>query len=290
MMNSITDDTDPISCEQKDTGRKKGWERPCPDCGDPQFFPHKSRYLAAIASNRRCRSCAKINYYENIHEKDLRREFINGKCKYFRRCPKCGEKIFYNSAGRRNHMEKRGEQCRKCFFKNRTKWNGPIVRECPACGNQWHITTLNGYKHSLRKNTVCSSCRNLLYPKITPDVIRKIRLTAINNVQMKQLAGVQLIPGFNAKACLFFDNLNKTNSWNLIHALNGGEVYLKSLGYWLDSYDAIRNIVVEWYEKHHFRKGILRIKDIRRKEEIKNLLKCRFIGYDWNSNKIIDES
>lgn len=86
---------------------------------------------------------------------------------------------------------------------------------------------------------------------------------------------------------MFFNK--KNNKWNLQHTMNGGEYHIKELGYWLDAFDKNTNIVVEWYEKHHFVGGKLKQKDIKRKDNIKQLVKCRFIGYNWNGIKIIDE-
>ena len=74
------------------------------------------------------------------------------------------------------------------------------------------------------------------------------------------------------------------------HAENGREFYIKELGYWVDGYDEINNTVYEWYEKHHFNADEkMREKDIKRINEIKEFLKCRFVGYNWNGDVIIDE-
>jgi len=60
--------------------------------------------------------------------------------------------------------------------------------------------------------------------------------------------------------------------------LNGGEFYIKELGYWVDYYEPTKNIVIEWDEKNrHYRKGQLTEKDIKRQEEITECLKCKFI-------------
>jgi hypothetical protein len=62
------------------------------------------------------------------------------------------------------------------------------------------------------------------------------------------------------------------------HALNGGEYYIKDLGYWVDGYDEENNTVYEWDEEyHHYVNGELSEKDIKRQLEIEEFLKCRFI-------------
>lgn len=46
--------------------------------------------------------------------------------------------------------------------------------------------------------------------------------------------------------------------------------------YWLDAYDEQNNVVLEIYERYHYRNGTLRPRDARRETEIKKLLKCKF--------------
>ena len=68
-----------------------------------------------------------------------------------------------------------------------------------------------------------------------------------------------------------------------MHAENGGEYFIKELGYFLDAYDPIHNIALEIDEKHHFNTdGNLKDKDLERQLQIETLLGCRFerIKYD----------
>lgn len=58
--------------------------------------------------------------------------------------------------------------------------------------------------------------------------------------------------------------------------MNGGEYYIRELGYWVDGYDEINNTVYEFDEKYHIIKSQSR-KDINRQEEIEKHLKCKFI-------------
>lgn len=65
---------------------------------------------------------------------------------------------------------------------------------------------------------------------------------------------------------------------DLQHAENGGEFYIKELGYWVDGYSVEKNIVIEYDEKHHFDKnGELYEKDKQRQLEIEEYLGCTFI-------------
>ena len=58
------------------------------------------------------------------------------------------------------------------------------------------------------------------------------------------------------------------------HAENGGEFYIKELGYWVDYYEPNLNIVIEYDEFAHRRK---QKKDVKRQQQIETLLKCKFV-------------
>jgi len=106
---------------------------------------------------------------------------------------------------------------------------------------------------------------------------RKMRLSRIAYIEKIRLKGGKLTPRFSIRACEYFDSINKENDWKLQHGLNGGEVYVKDLGYWVDAYDKDKNIVIEYDEGHHNRQ---KENDIRQMNEIKEYLKCRFFRHD----------
>ncbi len=83
-------------------------------------------------------------------------------------------------------------------------------------------------------------------------------------------------PCFNIQACKFIEKYGKDNDYNFLHALNGGEYYIKELGYWLDGYDKNKNVVIEYNENNHWHRNH-KEKDRRRRKEIIDFLKCRFI-------------
>ena len=82
-------------------------------------------------------------------------------------------------------------------------------------------------------------------------------------------------PRYDIESIQVLEVFGKKHNLNLQHAERGGEVYIKSLGYWLDGYDKERNIVVEIDEPYHFRKDlILPDKDIQRQKDIQEELGC----------------
>ena len=88
------------------------------------------------------------------------------------------------------------------------------------------------------------------------------------------ICDIQVMPSFNPEACQIFDQIMKETSTYIQHAMNGGEYYIKELGYWLDGYDKENNIVYEFDEKHH---KYQQEKDSIRQKEIENFLKCKFL-------------
>lgn len=81
---------------------------------------------------------------------------------------------------------------------------------------------------------------------------------------------------YNPEACNLIDKYAKENDYHFQHAENGGEFFIKDLGYWVGGYDKKRNVVIEVDESHHFVDGNLRQSDVDRQQEIENHLGCIF--------------
>ena len=87
----------------------------------------------------------------------------------------------------------------------------------------------------------------------------------------------QIVPRYNKKSIALINNFAIKNNLNFIHAENGGEFFIKELGYFLDAYDPKNNIVLEIDESHHYDiNGNLKEKDIIRQKEIESYLGCKF--------------
>lgn len=109
---------------------------------------------------------------------------------------------------------------------------------------------------------------------------KKMRLAAINRI--KKNSG-QISPNYNPEACKLIEKYGIRNGCDFQHAENGGEFYIKELGYWVDGYDREKNIVIEIDESHHFDfDGNLNIKDLERQQEIIDFLGCEFIRLQIN--------
>lgn len=113
--------------------------------------------------------------------------------------------------------------------------------------------------------------------EFSDDHRKNLRIGMIKHIQKFFPAGKPFQPNFNPDACKVFDEIAKEQNINIQHALNGGEFYVKELGYFVDGYDKINNVVYEYDESFHYKNGKLRDRDERRQSEIEKLLGCKFI-------------
>lgn len=111
-----------------------------------------------------------------------------------------------------------------------------------------------------------------------------LRKKMIEYIERTTIGGFQ--QHYSEKGCEYIDELNELMGWNLIHAKNGGEKEV--CGYFLDGYDAERNIAFEYDEPYHYidvYNNILRKKDVERQNEIIRILNCEFYRYNEKINK-----
>jgi hypothetical protein len=117
-----------------------------------------------------------------------------------------------------------------------------------------------------------------------PNTKLKMRLSAIK--RMNARFG-QTKPNYSPIACQKIDEYGKQHGLNFQHAMNGGEFYIKGLGYWVDGYDRNSNVVIEYYEKRHNTES-RKVHDLKRKQEIRKSLGCKFVELrEWKlSNEL----
>lgn len=102
--------------------------------------------------------------------------------------------------------------------------------------------------------------------------IKKIRINSSKRMANKIEKDPNTFIIYNKIACEKIDNYGKENGYNFQHALNGGEI--RVFNYFLDGYDSIKNVAIEYYEKHHkYRQKY----DNKRIKKIINKLNCKFI-------------
>lgn len=127
-------------------------------------------------------------------------------------------------------------------------------------------------------NKYCRKCpapkKTWLGKSHTKNTKKKQRISTLKYLENQS---GQIQPRYNIKSIPLIEEYGKENGYNFQHAENGGEYYIKELGYFLDAYDVYKNTVLEIDEPHHFKNGKLRKKDIDRQLEIEKFLGCKFI-------------
>jgi hypothetical protein len=247
--------------------------------------------------------------YTYLYKKVSMSEF-KYESEYNRECPQCGDLIFHkNERALKQAIRNGSKPCKKCTAKNQYEkrvregtWNctnkGQSLKRdkpkfwklCPTDG----CVELMGYTtlHILKQNptTVCKKCaRNtdevnnklrLAIKNESAETKRRRRTSAIKRLERNiTKEGKMLAPNYNLKSIPILEQVAKDlGITDLQHAENGGEFYIKELGYWVDGYSKEKNIVFEFDEPGHFSKdGLLKRKDQIRQKEIEEYLNCIFI-------------
>jgi len=265
--------------------------RECPEC--KHNIPHISERSVsdAIRWNRLCRSCSKRKTY-TVDQ-------------LTRKCPKCNIEMVYKNKPTFRTAEDRNCTCKKCQYdkmrENPTeRLKGAFFKKGQRPANADFRKDKNIYeiygeekgaelvlKFKERKWTKetnikrSESCRRAncglsnLGKRCTEENKTKFRL---NMVERLRKTNQKFHPPYNKKGCEIFDKIMKEGNVVIQHALNGGEFHIQSLGYWVDGYDHINNIVYEYDEKWHFDVyGNLKEKDIIRQKQIEDLMGCLFV-------------
>jgi len=135
-------------------------------------------------------------------------------------------------------------------------------------------------KHPTWKKNATAAMKKIRYkywtsvgknPMDNPKSVRKLRLKRIDELISKH--GIS--PNYNPSSISIIEaKAKELDIVDLQHAENGGEFYIKELGYWVDGYSKEKNIVIEYYESFHTNRIE---KDKIRQNEITTHLGCEFI-------------
>ena len=185
--------------------------------------------------------------------------------------PKLYKSIYHYSEILENVLKKEGRDKGWYNFKYRmifiVEKDGDVESLRCQCGYTYNWTTY---------------CRKCPEPKKTwagrthsSKTKKKQRISTLN--YLEETRG-QLAPRYNIHSIPIIEKYGNDNDYNFQHAENGGEYYIKELGYFLDAYDRDKNVVLEIDETHHFNSnGELKARDLIRQREIENYLGCKFI-------------
>lgn len=173
-----------------------------------------------------------------------------------RTCPICNKPLNKRkSNGRINRRKFCSVKCQHIALRK--------FRYCKVCGKEIPRLTRNG-----KKSGATIYCSRNCYSKDrwhpSDETKRKLRIATIN--YYNSIGGVS--PIFNIEACKFFDEFDSVYNTKGQYATKGGEYLVKDQGYFLDYINFDLKIIIEWNERHHYRKGKLCDRDLRRQKEI----------------------
>ena len=261
------------------------WNRKCPTCDKIIIYTGKyakQNVLWYEKQKHKCKKCAaigrgspneitRLKISNTLKGRKIPTEIVEKIRQSLKKRfndPEWKEKYKFLRKGENNGMygKHHSQETRKNLSKIITiAMNSPEIK-----------TYLNNIRKSLEFKIKCSE--RFKGKKRSVEHCRNLRLAHIKRIENMIGNGLPLNPKFNKDACPIIDEYGNHNGYHFQHALNGGEFYIKDLGYWVDGYDKDKNVVLEVDEPHHFDiYNRLREKDVRRQKEIEEYLKCKFI-------------
>jgi len=229
----------------------KKYKRNCPSCGTILNYKGTETLNRAIKRNSNCKPCSKLGENHPMYGKPKEYHPMFGK--FGKDNPNYGRK---NTPETIQKMSEAKLKYNPFKGKSHTKENIELFSKLNT-----------GKNNSMYGKS--SSMRGKHYSK---EVCKKHRIVRI--AEIERSAG-QIMPNYNKSSISILEAKAKELGINdLQHAENGGEYHIKELGYFVDGYSKDKNIVFEYYERHHSKQIE---KDMKRQKEITDLLKCKFI-------------
>lgn len=268
-------------CASRKRGYKGNLDKQCTKCGKIHIFSDYQKYKKSKTSYI-CKSCVLSICHKgkkiSEEQKQKQRDRMLG--------------THPSEETRKKLSEKRKGKNNPCY--GRCGEKNPMFGKCGILSPTYGMTPWNkGKKGILSQDTIEKMRKAKLgkyngknnpnyenHKSLSEEHKRKVRLSHIKRIEDIKNNGHQLKPNFNIKACEIIEKYGKERGYNFQHAMNGGEYYVKELGYWVDGYDKEKNIVIEYFENnyHHYdENGNIKNKDLNRINEIKTHLKCEFI-------------
>lgn len=225
----------------------KEYSTNCPNCNKTLNYSSYKNLWRANKNNVPCMECARV-----LPKKPKSTE-------YTRECPECSKLLYYNSEG--TLKKSIGKKCNGCTQRplSTGRLHTEETKKKISKNHAKYWTGTDGYwKNKTRSD----------------ETRKKLRLIFTDKLNKRFTGSFK----YNPNAVILFKQLEKEFGFDGIYATknNGGEFYIKELGYWVDYYEPTLNLVIEYDEKHHERHS-QKLKDLRRQAEIINLLKCKFI-------------
>jgi len=260
----------------------------CSNCGKKISYARKSNYKLAESKNRKCKSYSRKGK-PHLSEDSKKRigELLKGR-KFSEETKAKMSKSHIGKKMTEEYKAKISEICKitqpkgekshnygkKASEETREKMSKSRIGKIISKETREKISKAN--KGKIRSDEYKLNMSIIKTGKFhTEESKLKMRTSRIKEIESK--CG-RVIPNYNKTACQYFNKIMEQTKVNIQHAENGGEYYIKGLGYWVDGYDIDNNIVYEYDEKRHFDiHGNLNPCDIKRENEIMDHLKCKII-------------
>ena len=268
------------------------YSRNCPDCSTELKTKNKYYFKKAVTNNQKCGSCSlKGRKFSDEHKRKLSENHADIS----------GDKNpFYGKKHSDEVLSKLSETLKETY-------SDPTIRQKISVARKEYIkqngVPFKGKTHSDETKQIMSELAlermkdpanrinkasfpigNSPWNKGTTglyssDTLRKMRLAAIERISIAKFNGNQMMPNYNISSISILEEIAKEMGiTDLQHAENGGEFFIKELGYFVDGYSKEKNVILEYDEPHHFNSdGSLKESDIIRQKEIEEYLKCEFI-------------
>lgn len=241
--------------------------RECPVCKEIIIYSSKYKRNRAESNNSICRLCSNKSRIGDSHPMFDKESPFKGR----------SHTDYSKKLISENHIDVSGE-------------NNPMFgRESAMKGKKHKDVSLDKMSKSQKGKKVSKEGRvnmsksRIEYYKTNDGIMKgkkhsdvsksKMRLSRIKWIEDTKNNGNPIYPCYNKSSIKILEEYSTLNNLNIQHAENGGEFFIKELGYWLDGYDIDKNIVVEFNEKHHKYKLD---RDIKRRNIIMKFLKCEF--------------
>jgi hypothetical protein len=205
---------------------------------------------------------------------------------------KCIKTIVYESIEGYNRAIKRNSVCASCTSYGRKASKETKIKQGKS---RKKYLLENPKANSGKNNPMYGKCSYKVwlekYGKEEADKRDRIRrkktgrATKISRINKRIKDNNFIWPNYNSDACKIIDKYGKENDYNFQHALNGGEIRIGQ--YWVDGYDKENNVVIEYYEKHHYKNNKLNKNTINRENDIIEQSNCKLIRINGlNKNNI----
>jgi hypothetical protein len=246
----------------------------CPNCGCKQYYATAKGLKVAIKRNRICKMCSNMgeknpNYGKPCpqHVREIVRRFRTGRMD----SEETRQKKHDNVVGEKNPMfGLTGSLCPN-FGVKRTEEHKQILHDL-----KWAVPLSQEHRENIGKG--------LMGRKHSSETRRKQRVSKIRYIIQQNGS---IAPRYNKSACEYFDKLEKERRWSGLYASKNGEFYVKFLGYFVDYYEPVLNIVVEYDEPIHYNiDNSLKKRDHARMMEIVEHLHCKFYRYNQRTGEL----